>query len=678
VHKVIVARQGRHGVLGIRAIARRLFVLGAAFILAACHGHSHHSAPSDYTVAGSITGLSTNGLVLQNNGGDSLSVPANASDFQFATAIAAGGDYAVTVATQPTGLTCTVSHGTGTNVREAIIGITVVCNAITHTIAGTISGLTTNGLVLRNNGSDDLTIAANATSFQFVTPVAAGGGYNVTAFAQPSGLTCSISNGVGSNVNTAIHNINIACSATTLTVGGTITGLTGSGLVLQNNGGDNLSIAANATAFEFATPVAYGGGYAVTVFAQPAGQFCSIVNASNTATVQVSDVALTCAQTTLTPNVSTLSLSVNDVGLDAALTGTSRQITISNNGSIAAVNVAISYPVWPTGTTAFSTCGSTLAAAASCTITLTPGSSATSNCGTGIAPTAGTITVTADDAPTSTIDAVVLSYGCIYQAGYIFAIDDTTPNTSSIGGKVISLVDQAPPYISSGAQAGSLVWSSNGASGNPGDVSYDLLPGIDETSSLSSGSPTYASSQISFNNSYSNTGIFPFPSSSSFTACNANSDGACNTSNIATFYNQYVTNYGQGGAPYTLSAGPTTTSNYAAGLCSQTIGGYSDWYLPAICEMGPDTGGSGCAVGTANVLNNVSSLIGDPSAGSPSTSCAQGANCVAGYYWSSTQFSSLPEIGAWIQFSDSSGGSSQLAGDKNNQFGVRCARALTQ
>ena len=53
-------------------------------------------------------------------------------------------------------------------------------------IKGTISGLTANGLVLQNNGGDNLTVNANATSFQFSTPVASGGSYNVTVQQQPT------------------------------------------------------------------------------------------------------------------------------------------------------------------------------------------------------------------------------------------------------------------------------------------------------------------------------------------------------------------------------------------------------------------------------------------------------------------------------------------------------------
>ncbi|HSB96023.1 MAG TPA: hypothetical protein VLC91_06230, partial [Spongiibacteraceae bacterium] len=648
MYQLFPIKQTHRPTLKIRSCLYKLLAISTALILTACGGSgsggdSTPAAPpspsATYSVGGNIGGLSAAGLVLQNNAGDDLTIAANATSFQFATSIAAGGDYAVTVATQPAGLICTVSHGNGSNVNAAVTNVSVICSASTHTIAGTITGLTTTGLVLRNNGADDLAIAANATTFQFSTPIADGSGYSVTAFAQPAGLTCTVSNGVGSDVTTNIHNINIACSVVTVTVGGTITGLTGSGLVLQNNSGDNLTIAANATAFEFATAVAYGGGYAVTILTQPAGEFCSITNASNIATAQVNDVALICSQTTLTPSVLALALSVNDTTLGADLTGTPRQITITNNGSSAAHNVSISYPTWPMSTTASSTCSTTLAAGASCAITVTPGANATSSCDIGFAPTPGTITVAADDAPTNTVDVVVLSYGCIYQAGYIYAVDDTTSNSSSIGGKVISLTDQAAPYLPSGPQAGGALWSSNGVSGSPGDISYDTIPGIDETSTVSSGSPTYAASQTIFNSTYSANSTDPFPDSSSFRACNGASDGACNTSNILAFYNQYITNYGL--SP--LAPGPTALSYYAAGSCSQTIGGYADWYLPAVCEMGPAAGGLSCPVGAANAANNLPNLVGDPNAGAPGTSCALGANCLAGIYWSSTLDSGAPQ-----------------------------------
>jgi hypothetical protein len=52
------------------------------------------------------------------------------------------------------------------------------------------------------------------------------------------------------------------------TVGGTVTGLSGSGLVLQLNGGDSLSFSASAT-FVFGTRLDNNAAYSVTVLTQP-------------------------------------------------------------------------------------------------------------------------------------------------------------------------------------------------------------------------------------------------------------------------------------------------------------------------------------------------------------------------------------------------------------------------
>ena len=51
--------------------------------------------------------------MLQDNGGDNLSVSANGS-FTFATSLASGAGYKVTVKTNPTGQACAVSNGSGT------------------------------------------------------------------------------------------------------------------------------------------------------------------------------------------------------------------------------------------------------------------------------------------------------------------------------------------------------------------------------------------------------------------------------------------------------------------------------------------------------------------------------------------------------------------------------------
>ena len=82
----------------------------------------------------------------------------------------------------------------------------------------------------------------------------------------------------------------------TYTIGGTVSGLTGSGLVLKQNGGDDLTIDANGT-FTFATPTYNGFNYAVTVAVAPGDpqQTCVVANAGGTvAAANVTNISVTC------------------------------------------------------------------------------------------------------------------------------------------------------------------------------------------------------------------------------------------------------------------------------------------------------------------------------------------------------------------------------------------------
>jgi 6-phosphogluconolactonase len=86
-------------------------------------------------------------------------------------------------------------------------------------------------------------------------------------------------------------------AAATFTVGGSVTGLAGTGLVLRNNGGDDLNVTGNG-AFTFPTSVASGAAYTVTVHAQPVAtpaQICEVSAGGGTVTDRhVTTVLVTC------------------------------------------------------------------------------------------------------------------------------------------------------------------------------------------------------------------------------------------------------------------------------------------------------------------------------------------------------------------------------------------------
>src|ERR1035437_1168577 len=87
-------------------------------------------------------------------------------------------------------------------------------------------------------------------------------------------------------------------TAPSYTIGGTVSGLSGTGLVLQNNGGNNLPVSANG-GFTFTTPVASGGTYNVTVLTQPSSpaQTCVVTNGNGTANANVTSVQVSCLNT---------------------------------------------------------------------------------------------------------------------------------------------------------------------------------------------------------------------------------------------------------------------------------------------------------------------------------------------------------------------------------------------
>ncbi|TVQ37318.1 MAG: hypothetical protein EA370_07050 [Wenzhouxiangella sp.] len=85
-------------------------------------------------------------------------------------------------------------------------------------------------------------------------------------------------------------------TAVLYSIGGTVSGLEGNGLVLQNNGGDDLGIQDNGS-FAFATGLAENATYSVTVISQPTDplQECTVANASGTVgTDDIDNILVSC------------------------------------------------------------------------------------------------------------------------------------------------------------------------------------------------------------------------------------------------------------------------------------------------------------------------------------------------------------------------------------------------
>jgi hypothetical protein len=377
------------------------------------------AANTTYTVGGTVSGLSGT-VVLQDNGGDSLSVTANGS-FTFATPLAGGAPYNVTVSSYPSGQTCSVTGGRGNVAAANVTSVTVACQAGTPSTSASdnfqradgplgsnwtditdggmsISGdaatgtsgvsgdvwtantfgndqfsqitLTSTqltgsqwiggavrsdnsgqdayaGIYFWNNGSPELmlfkrqggawtqlgsafasgalsagtqievtavgsavSVLENGTTEISVTDTsltsgapglmaygtgqAAGWSGGNASSAPAGGGTGSGSTGSGGGTSS---NGGTATPAVSYTVGGTVSGLSGT-VALQDNGGSALSVTANGS-FTFATSLASGASYNVTVSAYPSGQTCAVAGGTGTvASANVTSVAVTCQAAT--------------------------------------------------------------------------------------------------------------------------------------------------------------------------------------------------------------------------------------------------------------------------------------------------------------------------------------------------------------------------------------------
>ena len=289
----------------------------AAVSLTACGGGGSSGSGSGsgtgtttFTVGGTVSGLSASGLVLTDNGGDNLTLSSGATTFTFSQSVTSGASYSVAVATQPTGESCTVSGGSGTATAN-VTSVAVACTN-TYTIGGSISGLTASGLVLADNGGNNLSVATNASTFTFTQPVAAGAAYNVTVVQQPTGESCTVSSGSGT-ASANVTSVALACTPIAYTVAGSITGLTASGLVLQNNATDNLVVASGASSFTFSQTQLAGNSYNVTVYQQPTGESCTVSSGSGIISGSVSNVRVAC--TTVTYSITGSASGLTSAGL---------------------------------------------------------------------------------------------------------------------------------------------------------------------------------------------------------------------------------------------------------------------------------------------------------------------------------------------------------------------------
>lgn len=302
---------------------------------------------------------------------------------------------------------------------------------------------------------------------------------------------------------------------------------------------------------------------------------------------------------TISASVSNLALSVkcptsssSCIYYNAALTGRPRIITITNNSSTeTALNVTYSSTQALPANTTITPSYCNILPLGNCVFTITPGQTPSATPGD-INSNPITLTIAGENTNTLAVNVSILTYGSVYQAGYVFSVNDATSNTGSIAGTVAGLSDPSIPRA----------WQ----------------PGCSDVFTCTS------------------------------TTANDYFNGANNTASIVSAF----------------SAIPSST--YAAGICdTDTTGGYSDWYLPALCEQGYGDGSNPCGTSGSPTIQNMQSNLVD-----------NGISDLIETYWSSTQDSFSPLNQANYNIFGIPG---YQAGDYKDSFlYIRCVRSLSE
>jgi len=115
-------------VITLGAALRGVCLMTAAAALAACGGGSKSASSSSFTIGGTISGLTTGSVVLAN-GTATVTVAAGATSWVFASSFDSGSAYSVTVETQPAGVLCEVSGGSGATLPGDLTDVAVDCTS---------------------------------------------------------------------------------------------------------------------------------------------------------------------------------------------------------------------------------------------------------------------------------------------------------------------------------------------------------------------------------------------------------------------------------------------------------------------------------------------------------------------------------------------------------------------
>jgi hypothetical protein len=195
----------------------------------------------------------------------------------------------------------------------------------TYAIGGAVAGLSGAGLVLKNGG-ESLTVGSS--TFTFTQRAESGRTYDVSVASQPKNptQTCVVQRGAGTIGTADVTDMVVQCTTDRFVVGGSVSGLAGAGLRLQDRSGDALAVNANGM-FQLPRTMPSGVAYDVQVIAQPQapGQLCSVASGAGTiADAAVMSIRVTCVMQTFSVG-----------GIVSGLQGAGLVLTSSSGGRLA-------------------------------------------------------------------------------------------------------------------------------------------------------------------------------------------------------------------------------------------------------------------------------------------------------------------------------------------------------
>jgi 6-phosphogluconolactonase len=238
-------------------------------------------------------------------------------------------------------------------------------------------------------------------------------------------------------------------SAAQVFIGGTVSGLAGSGLVLTDNGSNHLGVSGNGS-FTFASRVAVGSAYSIAVLTQPMqpSQTCMVVNGSGYAGgSKVANISVTCTTNRYTVGGTVFGLAgsaiqLSDNGIDT--------LPVNNDGIFVFPSPVLS------------------GSAYSVSITTQP-SDPTLHCavtgGIGVVMAAHVSNISIMCKNVSRFAYVLSNPGTLYAGGpvglWVYAID---PTTGSFGGFAANPVPVGQyPYLVAATSNGRFVYVANNA-----------------------------------------------------------------------------------------------------------------------------------------------------------------------------------------------------------------------